>query len=157
VAPSIAQIDEILTGTGDLAAAGTTAIDEALQQRILEKVVELQAAGALRVFGNARQVPKRQYALEDLRLNKIDAERLLAPDEDTLRRVQRRLQIAALLGLTALSVGANLDIGSVGAILLATTFVFGLDQVSAGGGVSALLIDTVAQKALPQYRRVPDC
>ena len=36
------------------------------------------------------QVPKRQYTLEELRLNKIDAATLLSPKDDSLNRVRAR-------------------------------------------------------------------
>jgi len=34
------------------------------------------------------QVPKRIYSLEELRLNKIEAEKLLSPTDDTLGTVR---------------------------------------------------------------------
>ena len=38
------------------------------------------------------QVPKRQYTLEELRLNSIEAERLLSPTDNTLSTVRTTLQ-----------------------------------------------------------------
>ena len=37
-------------------------------------------------------MPKRQYTLEDLRLNSIEAERLLSPTDNTLSTVRTTLQ-----------------------------------------------------------------
>ncbi len=42
-----------------------------------------------------KQVPKRAYSLEELRLNNIEAERLLSPTDNTLSSVRTRLQVCA--------------------------------------------------------------
>ena len=39
------------------------------------------------------QVPKRIYSLEELRLNKIEAERFLSPADETLNTVRTVLQV----------------------------------------------------------------
>ena len=39
------------------------------------------------------QVPKRIYTLEELRLNKIEAERFLSPADETLNTVRTVLQV----------------------------------------------------------------
>ncbi len=41
------------------------------------------------------QVPKRAYTLEELRLNKIQPERFLAPKDNTLSGVRNVLQVKA--------------------------------------------------------------
>lgn len=40
--------------------------------------------GALRGFGQAQCIPKRDYSLADLKLNRIDGEGLLSPKDRTL-------------------------------------------------------------------------
>ena len=42
-----------------------------------------------------KQVPKRAYSLEEMRLNNIEAERLLSPTDNTLSSVRTRLQVCA--------------------------------------------------------------
>lgn len=44
-----------------------------------------------------QQVPKRIYSLEELRLNKIEAERFLSPADETLNTVRTVLQVSLLL------------------------------------------------------------
>ncbi len=39
------------------------------------------------------QVPKRIYTLEELRLNKIEAEKFLSPADETLNTVRTILQV----------------------------------------------------------------
>ena len=50
------------------------------------------------------QVPKRQYTLEELRLNSIEAERLLSPTDNTLSTVRTALQACGSLVIQAESV-----------------------------------------------------
>lgn len=40
--------------------------------------------GTLRGYGAARLVPRRDYALAELKLNSIEAEKLLSPTESTI-------------------------------------------------------------------------
>ena len=44
----------------------------------------MQSAGTLRGYGAARLVPRRDYALAELKLNGIEAEKLLSPTESTI-------------------------------------------------------------------------
>ena len=61
----------------------------------------LKQDGVVKGFGRGRQVPKRLYSLEDLRLNKIQPEELLAPSDDTLGRVRTGFQVCRdLVGRT---------------------------------------------------------
>ena len=53
----------------------------------------LKQGGVLRAFDGGRQVPKRSYTLEDLRLNKIEPQRLLSPTDNTLTGVRTALQV----------------------------------------------------------------
>ena len=42
---------------------------------------------------NVLQIPKRIYSLEELRLNKIEAEKFLSPKDDTLGTVRTLVQV----------------------------------------------------------------
>ncbi len=77
------------------------------------------------------QVPKRSYTLEELRLNKIQAEQLLSPTDETLSGVRTGLQAAGLAGLTALAYGAHLQIEQLLSVVLGILFVFTADQARA--------------------------
>ena len=65
---------------------------EAGEAAALQLVAGLREQGVLRAFGGARQVPKRQYTLEDLRLNRIEPARFLSPTDNTLTTVRTVLQ-----------------------------------------------------------------
>ncbi len=73
-------------------------------------------------------MPKRSYTLEELRLNKIQAEQLLSPTDETLSGVRTGLQAAGLAGLTALAYGAHLQIEQLLSVVLGILFVFTADQ-----------------------------
>ena len=66
---------------------------EAGEAAALQLVAGLREQGVLRAFGGARQVPKRQYTLEDLRLNRIEPARFLSPTDNTLTTVRTVLQV----------------------------------------------------------------
>ena len=62
--------------------------------------VSLSARAILHLFSNPcltllarQQVPKRIYTLEELRLNKIEAEKFLSPADETLNTVRTVLQV----------------------------------------------------------------
>lgn len=44
------------------------------------------------------QIPPRLYTLDELKLNGIDASKVLSPDDRTLGSIERYLQAAAVLG-----------------------------------------------------------
>lgn len=50
-----------------------------------------------------RQVPKRIYSLEELRLNKIDATQFLSPDDDRIARIRTACQVLQDSTLNCLS------------------------------------------------------
>jgi len=115
-------------------------------------MVEMKEAGVLRGFGGASEVPKRNYTLEELRLNKIFPEKLLSPQDKTLQKISDRLTVAAVAGVGALAYGQHWDfsqlLGAGVLVLLGMT----VDQVAAGGGVSALLLDTIGRATSPTYK-----
>ncbi|CAG9463167.1 unnamed protein product [Pedinophyceae sp. YPF-701] len=83
--------------------------------------------------------------LQELRLNKIEAEKFLAPEDTTLDKVRTTLQVAALAGLMAASFGLHWKVDQVIAILGGTAFLLVADQVANMGGVEALVVDTAAR------------
>jgi hypothetical protein len=103
-------------------------------------------------FGAARRIPKRPYTIEDMRLNKVDAKKLLSPNEETLSKVEAQLQIAyaGLVGFTAFYDG--FDLGRVGVLVFGTLFLLSADQIGLGGGLRALAIDSAGSILAPQYR-----
>lgn len=108
--------------------------------------------GGLRGFGAARQVPQKLYSLEDLRLNKIDTTCFLSPVDTTLGAVRRNLQIAAIVGGVATWNTLGLNQSELLAILLAFLSIGTIDQVVNGGGVEALIVDTIGQLLSKKYR-----
>ncbi len=44
-------------------------------------------------LGSARQIPKQQYSLEDLRLHKLDGNALLSPKDNTLDTIRHAGQV----------------------------------------------------------------
>ncbi len=77
------------------------------------------------------QVPKRIYTLEELRLNRIEPEKMLAPKDESLNRVRNIAQGAALAGLAAFAWAVGFDTSKVLGATLAGLFVISADQVSA--------------------------
>ena len=67
---------------GEALAAARAASDAEAQA--VDIVGCLQASGTLRGYGAARLVPRRDYALAELKLNGIEAEKLLSPTESTI-------------------------------------------------------------------------
>ncbi len=67
--------------------------NEAAETEAIAIALRLKEDGALRGYGAAQQVPKRIYTLEELRLNRIDAEQFLSPEDTTLNGVRTTLQV----------------------------------------------------------------
>lgn len=111
----------------------------------MKRAEGLRDLGLLRGFGKARQIPKRSYTLEELRLNKIESEQLLSPTDDTLSGVRSKLQWGGLAGLTALFYGAHLQIEQMLAVVLGILFIFTADQIANGGGLEAMALDTAGR------------
>lgn len=125
--------------------------DTTLQDQIVQSMRSLTEEGKARGFGQARAVPKRLYSLEDLRLNKIDAAKLLSPTEESIGRVEAQLQISFLLLLVTIAFTDG-DIFRAGVFGFSMLFVLTLDQVSLAGGLRALAIDTAGGILNPEYR-----
>lgn len=125
--------------------------DTDLQQRIVQTMRSLAESGEVRGFGKVRAVPKRLYSLQDLRLNRIDAAKLLSPTEESVGKVEAQLQISFLLLLVTIAF-ADGDISRAGVLGFTMLFLLTLDQISLAGGLRALAIDTVGGILNPDYR-----
>ncbi|CAI5947278.1 unnamed protein product [Closterium sp. NIES-65] len=107
----------------------------------------------LRAFGAARQVPRRSYTIEELKLHYIDPARMLAPRDTTLAGVRQGGQLALLAGLIATWWGEHLDQWQLLGLVIGLLFIGTVDQISTGGGGEALLVDTLGNLLKPTYRR----
>jgi len=101
-------------------------------------------------FGRARMLPKRDYTIDELRLNKIEPEKLLSPRDASLIAVRNGAQLAALLGFLALAAANRWDPGQALLALAGLTFVFGVDAIAFGGGLEALAVDSLGRLFLPE-------
>jgi len=111
---------------------------------------ELAESGRLN-FGRGRLVPKRQFTLEEVRLNKIEPEKLLSPKDTTLDAVRAKLQLGAAAAALGTVYAAHLPPASV--LYGAALYAFGvvLDQVACRGGVGALVLDTAGRALASDY------
>lgn len=125
-------------------------IDKALRENRDRDAVAL--ASTLPVFGKAAMVPQRLYSLEELRLNKIDATQLLSPTDRTLGEVKRNLQFAAIAGGLVAWWQLGLDQYQLLAASVLFLFLGTLDQIANGGGVEALLLDSIGRVLSPKYQ-----
>ena len=115
------------------------------ETKAISLVRQLVDSGELLRFGNARQVPKRSYTLEELRLNKIDTKDFLAPEDTTLDDVRTKLQIFFASGVTAAFVTHALDTFYLVQAGILFALVLTADQVANAGGLEALVIDAAAR------------
>ncbi|CAM6087872.1 unnamed protein product [Calypogeia fissa] len=127
-----------------------TLIDAELERGNDRQAMSL--AQNLRAFGKAAMVPQKIYTLEDLRLNKIDASKFLSPVDRTLGSVRRNLQVAGVVG--AVAAWRALDMNPMQLLGLVVLFLFigTVDQVANGGGLEALILDTLGRLISRNYR-----
>eukprot|EP00890_Picochlorum_soloecismus_P001194 jgi/Picsp_1/2075/NSC_05540-R1_stress regulated protein len=104
-------------------------------------------------FGKGRQVPKRSYTLEELRLNKIDTREFLAPEDTTLDGIRNILQGSAAAGLLAGFLSGKIETFNLVQSGIFVAFLLTVDQVANAGGVEALLVDSAARVLSPTYAR----
>mmetsp|Transcript_13480 Transcript_13480/g.25925 ORF Transcript_13480/g.25925 Transcript_13480/m.25925 type:complete len:390 (+) Transcript_13480:69-1238(+) len=146
VVESFTLLDEKLREAMDEQEKSSVAESDALNL-----VRELQTSGSLPGFGNGRKVPKQQYSLADLRLNKIEPEALLSPKDTTLEGVRQACNVALAAGFAASVFAFHAD----GLTLLRDVVALGaakvVDQVVNGGGGEALLLDTIGRAISPDY------
>mmetsp|Transcript_8407 Transcript_8407/g.14414 ORF Transcript_8407/g.14414 Transcript_8407/m.14414 type:complete len:345 (+) Transcript_8407:113-1147(+) len=141
-APSLATLDHLL------------ASEEDKQREAMDLAKNLKIQGVLRAYGSGRQVPKRSYTVEELRLNKIQTTSLLSPEDKSLKRVRSGMQAAFLSGLAALALTSSSPGEHVVAAVAATCFVLVIDQIVNSGGGESLVVDTLGRLLLPgTYKR----
>lgn len=116
-----------------------------MEDEAVSLAIELRDSGVLRAFGKAHQVPKRAYTIEELRLNKIDTSKFLAPTDTTLNRVRSGLQLSYLIGASFAAVGHWLDLSQIvqSTVLMAALLV--ADQIGNSGGMEALMVDSAGR------------
>ena len=124
---------------------------EMAEREAVDLMACLRQRGEIKAFGAAHNVPKRDYALAELRLNGIEAEKLLAPTESTIKGIRdnftRVFGLAYVAGLYFLHPTFAQGAGTAAFAAFCATY----DQVAFGGGVSALVFDTVAQSTSKEY------
>jgi len=111
----------------------------------------LRRNGAIRAFGSAHNVPKRDYALAELRLNDIEAEKLLAPTESTILGIRDNFTRALGVGYLAYLYAFHPTFAQGAGVAAFAAFCATYDQIAFNGGVSALVLDTVAQMTSKEY------
>lgn len=149
-ATDLARLNDLLTRADD-PAASTTAADAAEAQAV-ELATDLADTGTLRGFGRAGRVPRRQYTLADLRLARIEPTALLAPTDATLAGVRRQATLAAAAGGAAAVAALHPSAGQLLATAVAGLAAATIDAIATGGGVNALLLDSIARILAPSYR-----
>ncbi|XP_026456418.1 uncharacterized protein LOC113357275 [Papaver somniferum] len=132
-------------------------VDEELmkgdERAALNLVNDLQSRpGGLCSFGTARQIPPRLYTLDELKLNGIDASKVLSPDDRTLGSIERYLQAAAVLGgISAWAVFGFTQEQTLFAVIGLFYFAT-LDSIALKGGLSSLMLDMIGHAVSQKYR-----
>ncbi|RZC89768.1 hypothetical protein C5167_035761 [Papaver somniferum] len=132
-------------------------VDEELmkgdERAALNLVKDLQSKpGGLCCFGTARQIPPRLYTLDELKLNGIDASKVLSPDDRTLGSIERYLQAAAVLGgISAWAVFGLTQEQTLFAVIGLFYFAT-LDSIALKGGFSSLMLDMIGHAVSQKYR-----
>lgn len=109
---------------------------------------ELAARGALQGFGRGRRIQKQAFTLMDLRLNKIEAEKLLSPEDTQIAPAETAVQAVVAGALLGVVFTKGMGGESLG-IALGTVFLAAVDQIAYRGGLWFLVVDTVARLPLP--------
>ena len=146
---------------GDLQAALERVTPEApaaAAEAALEVAGALRRAGAgagggpgLRAFGRGGQVPKRAYTLDELRLHRIAAERVLSPQDTQLDGARAVLRAAVVGGFGFAAFGLRLDPNQLTGLAILGLGLYTADQVRFGGGVGFLAVDTLGRRLNPGY------
>ena len=127
--------------------AASTAEDQAV-----DIVACLKQAGDLRGYGGARLVPRRDYALAELKLNGIEAEKLLSPTESTISGLRDLITRAMVVLVGGWVFAAHPSGSQVTGLLVTGGGALAIDQVAFAGGLEALVLDTLAQATSTSYR-----
>ncbi|KAI3979967.1 hypothetical protein MKX01_042621 [Papaver californicum] len=108
--------------------------------------------GDLPCFGTARQIPSRLRTLDELKLNGIDASKILSPDDRTLGSVERYLQAVAVLGgVSAWAVFGFTQEQTLFAVIGLFYFAT-LGSIALKGGFSSLMLDMIGHAVSQKYR-----
>ena len=133
------------------------------ESEALAVITLLKAAQKIRGFGAARLVPKRDYALSELKLNDIEADKLLSPTESTISGIRDWFTRGFVVLVGVWIFAAHPDGRQIAASLTFFGGAVAVDQIGFGGGIEALALDTAAQATSPQVRiafpksRLPVC
>ena len=122
------------------------------EREAVDIVACLASTGALRGFGAARLVPRRDYALSELKLNGIEAERLLSPTESTISNLRDAVSKALALVVGGWIFAAHPSGSTLAAAASVAAGALVVDQIGFGGGVEALVLDTLAQTTSTEYK-----
>jgi len=121
------------------------------EDQAVDIVACLKQTGALRGYGAARLVPRRDYALSELKLNGIEAEKLLSPTESTISGLRDVIGRVALVSVGAWVLSSHPSGAQVTGVLAAGAAALATDQVAFAGGMEALALDTLAQATSQTY------
>ena len=121
------------------------------EDQAVDIVACLKQTGALRGYGAARLVPRRDYALSELKLNGIEAEKLLSPTESTISGLRDVLGRAALVLVGGWVLSSHPSGAQVTGVLATGAAALAADQVAFAGGMEALALDTLAQATSKTY------
>jgi len=138
ISPSLDKLDGLLHQSHGSKTASR-------EKEAVSLVRELVESGELKAFGQGRQVPKRSYTIEELRLNKINTKDFLAPEDTTLDDVRTRLQLSAAAGLLAGFVTHAVDTFYLVQTIIFLGLILTADQVANAGGLEALVVDSAAR------------
>lgn len=151
---ALRQLDACLQTAIDAEVAGKSPESRAVvdaEAKALE-LLESELSSCLRGFGTAEQrVAKRQYTLQEMKDNGVDAALLLSPKDTTLDRVRSVLLSIAAFGGAAAIVGLHLNPAVVLVLVFTTTLAVFADQVSNGGFIELLVLDTLGRVFSPDY------
>lgn len=147
---SVAMRGEAAGASGDAEGVTKTAGDDA-EREAVDIISCLRQSGAIKAFGAAHNVPKRDYALAELKLNNIEAEKLLAPTESTIVGIRDNFTRALGLSYVAYLFALHPTFAQGAGVAAFAAFCATYDQVAFNGGVSALVLDTVAQMTSKEY------
>ena len=75
--------------------------DSISEKCAIDILLLLQSRGIVLGFEKAQQIPKRDYSLADLRLNKIETEKLLTPQNNTVNNTKSAMQVSIWQHLAA--------------------------------------------------------
>lgn len=141
-----------LTGGEDTVDGTENDTKDSAEKRAVDALNLLKSEGHFPAFGGVRQIPKADYSLADLRLNKIEPLQLLSPTDSTLTGVRQTLTTVSAIATFGAAFAFHLGVGDfLRAVFGLVTFKT-VDQVLNGGGAEALLLDTCGRTISPEYR-----